>query len=74
MATSYEFLIVQAQNRIIGVQEIRVEDNLHSIIVSIEKLHAANLVQDRIIAIVEHVVCCNSRKRVALKSENTALE
>ena len=56
MTPSDEFLIIEAQNGVVGVQEVRMEDNLNAIVMSIEQLHSAYLVEDRVTGIVCHVV------------------
>ena len=74
MATSDEFLIVESQDRIIRVQEFRVENDLDSIIASVEKLDATNLVQDWIISVVSHFVGDNWRERVPLECKYSSFK
>lgn len=71
---SNEFLVVKSQDRVVRVQEVRVEHNLHAVVVSVEQLHAADLVQDWIGGIVCHVMRRDRRERVTLQRVDTALQ
>ena len=74
MTTPDKLLIVQTQNRVIGVQEFRVEDDLDSVGSPVEELHSSNLVQDRVVCIICHVVCDNGWKGVSLQGEYSSFE
>lgn len=50
------------------------EHNLHAIIVIVEELHSADLIEDRIVVIVSHVVCGDWRKGVSFESQDTTLQ
>lgn len=67
MASSHELFIIQSKNRVIRVQEVRMEDNLDTIVVSVEELHSPHLVQNRISAVVRHIVRRDWRERIALQ-------
>ena len=47
------------------------EDNLHSVVVSVEQLDATDLVQDRIMRIVGHIMRRDWWQRVTLESEDS---
>lgn len=74
MASTDEFFIVHAENGVVRVQEIGVEDNLDAVGLRVEELDAADLVQDRVIVVVGHVVGRDWRQSVALQSEDTTLQ
>ena len=57
MATPHELFIFQSQDRIVAAQEVRAENDLDTVVVTIEQLNAPNLVQDRISMVAHHVVC-----------------
>ena len=50
------------------------EHNLDAIVTGVEQLHAADLVQDRIVRVVGHVVRRDRGKRVALERKDAAFE
>ncbi len=62
MTPSDEFFVVESQDRVVRVQEIRVENYLHAVVVPIEQLHTANLVEDGVRGIVRHVMGCDRRE------------
>jgi len=72
MATSDKLFVIKTQNRIVGVQEFRMEDYLNSIARSVEELDATDLVQNRIGAVVCHIMGNDRRKRITAKSKNSA--
>ena len=74
MTTPHKLLIVQAQNRVVRIQEFRVEDDLDTVRRAVKQLHAADLVQDRVARVVGHVVGDDGRERVALERKDAALE
>jgi len=51
-----------------------VEHNLHAIIVVIEELHPADLVENRVAVIVGHVVRGDWGKSVPFQSQDTTLQ
>lgn len=70
----HKFLIIKSQNRIVGIQEFRMEDDLDSIGASVEQFDPSNLVQDRVGAVVLHVVGDDGGKRAPLESEYSSLQ
>ena len=74
MASTNELFIVQTKNRVVGVEEIWVEDNLDTVVLRVKQLDTTNLVENRVASIVSHVVSRHRRERVALKSKDTTLE
>lgn len=56
MATSDELFIVQSQNGIVGIQEVGVKDDFYTIGSRVEQLDTADLVQNRIVGIIGHIV------------------
>jgi hypothetical protein len=74
VTSSDEFFVVETENRVVRVQELGVEDDLDSIRVSVEELNSTDLVQDRVVGVVGHVVSHDGRERVATKGEDATLE
>lgn len=74
MAPSHKLLIVQSQDRVIGVQELRVEDDFYAVVLVVEELDAPELVQDRVVGVVGHVVRHDGRERVSAEGEHAPLE
>lgn len=74
MAAAHELLVVQAEDGVVAVQEVRVEDDLDAVGRGVEQLHAADLVQDRVVRVVGHVVRRHGRERVPLQREDAPLE
>ncbi|KAI6766392.1 hypothetical protein HG531_011614 [Fusarium graminearum] len=66
MATSNKVVVVERKDGVGRVEELRVEDNLDAIGRVVEKLHTADLVENGILMIVEHVMGDNWGKSVAL--------
>ena len=50
------------------------EHNLYAIVVVIEELHPTDLVENRIIVIVSHIVRRDWRKSVPFQSQDTTLQ
>lgn len=74
MATSDKLFVIQTQNRVVRVQELWVEDDLHSIARSVEQLDSSDLVQDWVGTVVGHVVGNDRWQRVSLEGEDSSLE
>ena len=74
VAAAHELLVVHAQDRVVAVQEVGVEHDLDAVRGRVEELDAADLVQDRVVRVVRHVVRRDGRKRVALEREDAPLE
>ncbi|KAH6611194.1 hypothetical protein Trco_001214 [Trichoderma cornu-damae] len=71
VAAAHKVIIVQRQHGVGRVQKLRVEDDLDAVRRVVEQLHPANLVQDGIFAVVEHVVSDNRREPVPLHGKET---
>lgn len=74
MTSSNEFLVVQSKNGIVGVKEIRVEDDLDSISIPVEELNTTYLAEDGVIEVIGHVMCDDRWKGVALQGKDATLE
>lgn len=72
MAAAYEVVIVEGQDRIGRIKELWVEDNLDAVGRVVEELNATDLVQDRILRVVEHVVRDNGRQTRSFHSKQAA--
>ena len=84
---AHELLVVEAEDRVVRVEELResvtlsprntdlgVEDDLDAILRPVEELDAPDLVQDRVVGIVGHVVRRDRRQGVATEREDAALQ
>lgn len=69
MRPSHEVIVIQGEDRVGGIEEFGVKDNLHSIGGVVEELHAANLVQNRILGVVDHVVGDHRGEGMAFHAE-----
>lgn len=74
MASTDELLVVEAQNRIVRVQKVRMEDDLDAVVRAVEELDAADLIEDGVVGVVSHIVRRDGREGVALEGEDAALE
>ena len=74
MAAPDKFFVIESQNWVVRVQELRVEDDFDAISRSVEQLNSANLVEDWIIGIVCHVVCDDGRERVPLERKDSSFD
>lgn len=74
MTSSNELFVIETENRVVRVQELGMEDNLDSIRISVEELNSSDLIEDRVVGIVCHVVGNDGRKGVAAKSEHSSFE
>lgn len=74
MASTNELLIVQTQDRVVGVEEVRVEDHLDAIRGRVEQLHSPDLIQDGVTGIVRHIVRGDWWQSVPLEREDPTLE
>jgi len=50
------------------------EYNLHAIVMVIEELHPADLVENRVVVIISHIVRGDWRKSVPFQSQDTTLQ
>lgn len=74
MTPSHKLLIIQSQNGIIRVQEIRMEHDLDSVAARVEELDATDLAEDRVACVVCHVVSDDGWEGVAFESKDAAFE
>lgn len=74
MTTADKLLVIKTQDRVVGVQEFWVEDDLDSITTSVEELDATNLVQDWVGRVIGHVVGDYRWQRVSLEREYSSFE
>lgn len=74
MTTSDKVVVVEGEERIVAVQELRVEDNLNSIGRMVEQVDSSDLVQDWIFGIIGHVVRDDRWQGVSLQCIHSSLE
>jgi len=74
MATPDKLFIVHAQDRVVRVQKLGVEDDLDPVVLLVEELSPPDLVQDRIGGVVLHVVGGDRGQRVSLEGKHSSLE
>ena len=74
VAAAHELLVVHAQDWVVAVEEVGVEDDLDAVMRVVEELHAPDLGQNRVVVVVRHVVRRDGRERVPLEREDAALE
>ena len=74
MASTHELLVVHAQDRVVAVQEVGVEHNLDAVLRVVEELHTTDLVEDRVVRVVRHVVRRHWRQGVPLEREDAPLQ
>ena len=74
MTTSNKLFVIHTQDRVVGVQEFGVEDDLDTVTLLVEQLSPSDLVQDRIVGIILHIVGGDGRQRVSLERKDSSLE
>jgi hypothetical protein len=74
VATSHKFFVIKTEDWVVRVQEFRVEDDLDPIRASVEELDSSDLVQNRICAVILHIVGDNWRKRTSLEGKDSPLQ
>lgn len=74
MATAHEFFIVESEYGVVTAQKVRMEDDLHTIVVVVKELNPPDLAENRIVMVIRHVVRYDGREGVALECVDTALE
>lgn len=74
MTSSDKLLVVHTQDRVVRVQELGVEDDLDPVVLLVEQLGPPDLVQDRIVGIILHVVGRDRGQRVPLERKHSTLE
>ena len=53
---SDEFLIVHTKNRVVRIEKIWMKDDLDAIMRCIEEPHTPDLIKDRVVRVIRHVV------------------
>jgi hypothetical protein len=56
VAPSNEFLIVHAKNRVVRIEKIWMKNDLDAVICRIEESHAPDLIENRVVRVIRHVV------------------
>ena len=74
MAATDELLVVHTKDWVVAVQEVGMEHNFDAVRRVVEQLNTPDLVQDRVIVVVGHVVCRHGRERVALEGKDSTFE
>lgn len=74
MGAAHELVVVEWEDGVGGVKELGVEDDLDAVGGVVEELHAADLVEDRVLGVVGHVVRDDGWEAVALHGEEAAAE
>ena len=74
VATTDKLLVVEAKDRVVGVQELGVEDDLDAVRSAVEELDATDLVENGVVGVVGHVVGHDRGEGRTLKREHTTLE
>lgn len=74
MTTPNKLFIIQTQDGVVTVQEFGVEDNLDPVFGPVEQLYPPELVQNRVICVIRHIVRDDRRQRVSLQGEHPSLE
>lgn len=74
MASTHELFVVQAEDGVVAVEEVGVEDDFDAVVFRVEELDAPDLVEDRVVGIIRHVVGRDGWERVSLESEDSSFE
>ena len=53
---SDEFFIVHAKNRVVRIEKIWMKNDLDAVICRIEEPHTPDLIEDRVVRVIRHVV------------------
>lgn len=72
VCATHKVVVVKREHRVRRVQELWVEDDLDAVRWVVEELYPTDLVQNRILAVVDHVVRDNRGKSVSLHGKETA--
>jgi hypothetical protein len=74
VTTPDEFLVVETQDRVVRVQELWVENDFDAVRGSVEELDPTDLVQNRVVGIVGHVMGRDRWERVTLERKDSTFE
>lgn len=74
MTASHKVVVVERQDRVVGVEELGVEDNLDPVLGPVEQLYPSDLVENGVCGVVHHVVGDNGRECFSLEGKHSSLE
>jgi len=74
MGSTDKVIVIQGQHGVGGVEELGMKDNLHPIRRMVEEFHTAELVQDRILVVVDHIVGDDRGETEPFHAEQAATE
>jgi hypothetical protein len=74
VAATDKLFVIETKDRVVRVEEIGMEYNLDAIVVVVEELHPADLAENRIVVVVDHIVCGDWWKCVSFESQYTTLQ
>jgi len=74
MTATNKLFVIETKDGVVRVQEVGMEHYLYAIIVVIEELDPADLVENRIGMVFRHIVGGDWRKRVPFQSQDTTLQ
>ena len=74
MTSAHKVIVIKAEERVGGGQELWVEDDLDTVRLAVEELTPAEAAEDRVQVIVNHVVRGDGRQVRRLGSEDAALQ
>lgn len=74
MAPPNKLLVIESEDRVVGIEELGVEEHLDTVARPVEQLDPTNLVQDGVVGVVGHVVRRHGRERVAAEGKDATLE
>lgn len=74
VATASELLVIDGEQRIRRVEELRVENDLHAILSVVEQLASSDGEKNLILGVVDDVVGADGRKRLSIDAEGAALQ
>ena len=74
MAPTNKLFIIKAQNRVVAIQEIGMEDDLDTIVTMVEEFDPTNLVEDGVVSVIGHIVRHDGWERIPFERKDPALE
>ena len=74
MTATNELFVIETKDGVVGVEEIGMEHNLHAIVMVIEELHPADLVENRVAVIVGHIVRGDWGEGVPFQSQDATFQ
>ena len=61
MAAPHKLLIAQTEQRVVRVQEVRMEDDLDPVLGAVQEAASLERLDDRILVISNHIMSCDGR-------------